>query len=317
MIRGLVRNAAWVLLYSSSAAAQTVDAGTSSAPPPPAAPAQSSTAETPTPAAPAAGDAPPGYYVEPAAPPENAPPAEPPLPGETIYEPPVPGTAPIYEPPPPPVPRHVAPKYSLWLGVRAGWFLPFGNVFARALPPDAYGFYGFQRVPWSDYSSSGLMLEADAGARIGRNYAVFALWERAQLGSGSAEEDRYGKQGGADSDFWGLGVRTTTNPNRVGLLVEVALGYRRARATWEDGTELRFTDGAIEGRLGVGADIRINPLFSLSPLVTVGMGSFGTIRRVLPDGSSYNETRGRDEGDSHAWLTLGVGGHVDLFGANP
>lgn len=322
MIRGLVRNAAWILLYSSSAAAQTVDAGTSSAPPPaqPAAPAPApgSTAETPAPAAP--GETPPGYYVEPApAAPATAPPppAEPPLPDEGIHEPPLPGTGPIYEPPPPPVARHVAPKYSLWLGVRAGWFLPFGNVFARALPPDQYGFYGFQRVPWSDYSSSGLMLEADAGARIGRNYAVFALWERAQLGSGSADEDLYGKQGGADSDFWGLGVRTTTNPNRIGLLVEVAVGYRRARATWEDGTELRFTDGAIEGRLGVGADIRINPLFSLSPLVTVGMGSFGTIRRVLPDGSSYDEARGRDEGDSHAWLTLGVGGHVDLFGANP
>lgn len=241
---------------------------------------------------------------------------EPSAPDQAIYEPPPPGSGAVWEPPPPPVPRHVAPKYSLWVGARVGWFLPFGNLFARAQPPDAYGFYGFRRVPWSDYASSGLMLEADAGARIGRNYSVFALWERAQLGSGDAEDNLYGGQSGADSDFWGLGVRASSNPNRIGLVTEIALGYRRARATWEDGSELRFTDGAVEGRLGFGADIRINPLLSISPLVTVGVGSFGTIRRVRADGSSYDETRARDEGDSHAWLTLGIGGHADLFGAS-
>ena len=127
------------------------------------------------------------------------------------------------------VPRHVA-QVSVG-SARVGWFLPFGNLFARAQPPDAYGFYGFRRVPWSDYASSGLMLEADAGARIGRNYSVFALWERAQLGSGDAEDNLYGGQSGADSDFWGLGVRASSNPNRIGLVTEIALGYRRARAT--------------------------------------------------------------------------------------
>jgi hypothetical protein len=312
MIRRLTRIAGSVLLLASSAAAQT-------------APSPSSTTETPPAAPPPAGAAPPGYYVESAPAPadgtpppaEGAPPEHASAPVEAIYEPPPPGGGAVFEPPPPPAPRHVAPKYSLWLGARVGWFLPFGNLFARAQPPDAYGFYGFRRVPWSDYASSGLMLEADVGARIGRNYTVFALWERAQLGSGDAEEDLYGSQSGADSDFWGLGVRASSSPSRVGLITEVALGYRRARATWEDGTELRFTDGAVEGRLGFGADIRINPLLSISPLVTVGVGSFGTIRRVLPDGSSYDETRSRDEGDSHAWLTLGIGGHADLFGTSP
>jgi hypothetical protein len=236
--------------------------------------------------------------------------AQPPREG-AIFEPPPPG--PIYEPPPPPEPKHVAPRTALYVGARVGWFLPFGNVYAKARPGGQT--YVLDRVPWSDYASSGVMVEGDIGARLGRHYAVFAFWERAELGSGDAEADLYGGQDGASTDFWGLGLRASSNANSLGLLTEVAIGYRQAKTQWKNGTELRFTDGVLEGRIGFGADIRLDPMFSISPMLNVGVGAFGEIRRVLPDGSGFSETGVRDEADSHAWLTLGIGGHADFFGA--
>jgi hypothetical protein len=311
-----------LLLIACPIAAQP-QAAPAPAPSPPAAPppvhyppAVPATTPAPAPETAEQPSAPPGYYVEqaPQQPPASTDPRAPAT-AEPVYEPPPPGGGPIYEPPPPPVPRHVAPRTALWVGLRAGYFLPFGNVYARALPADQYGFYGYAGVPWRDYAGPGVMLELNAGVRLSRNYNVFALWERGQLTSGNAEQNVFGGQSGADTDFWAVGVRATTDADKLGFITELALGYRQARAHWEDGTELQFTDAIFEGRLGLGVDIRLNELFALSPMVTIGVGSFGDIERVLASGVSYPETRGLDAMDSHAWFTLGVGGHVDLFGS--
>jgi hypothetical protein len=228
-----------------------------------------------------------------------------------VYEPAPPGYGPIHEPPPPPVARHVAPNVSLWLGARVGWFVPFGYLYCENCA-NPYG--PVRRVPWNDYAGHGIMLEGDVGARLGRNYTVFAFWERAELWSGDGFEDRFGGQTGGDSDFWGIGMQASSDADRLGFLTEIALGYRQFRATFEDGTERQFTDGWLEGRIGFGADIRLNPMFSVQPLLTLGVGAFGDVEHVFPDDSSANLLRPGDTSDSHSWFTLGVGGHVDLFG---
>jgi hypothetical protein len=158
------------------------------------------------------------------------------------------------------------------------------------------------------------MLEGDLGARLGRNYTVFALWERAQLTSGNAENNVFGGQDGGDSDFWALGLGASSDADTIGLLTEIALGYRQFRATWEDGSELQFTDGVLDGRIGFGASIRLSPMLTISPMATIGVGSFGEIDRVFPDGGSASVIRPGDAADSHAWFTLGVGAHADLLG---
>jgi hypothetical protein len=211
------------------------------------------------------------------------------------------------------VPRHVAPKTSLWLGGRVGWFIPAGNVFARGTPQG--DFIVLDGVAWSNYASSGPMFELDLGLRLARNYNLFALWERAQLGSGDAMNNIQGGQAGGDTDFWGLGLRASSDPDDIGFITELALGYRRARATWEDGTELQFTGGVLEGRIGLGADIRLGPAFTLSPLATVGVGSFGDVEWQSPDGTKTNAFGPLDQADGHAWFTLTVGGHFDLAGS--
>jgi len=203
----------------------------------------------------------------------------------------------------------VAPNTALWAGVRLAWFLPFGYAYAENLGNGA-----FRRVPWDWYAGSGLMLEGDIGARLGRNYTVFALWERAQLSSGDHYDDLFGGQNGADSDFWALGFQATSDADTIGFVTELALGYRQARTRWEDGTEMRFTDAWLEGRIGFGADIRLSPKLSITPMLTLGVGSFGDIDRVYPDGASASVVHAADAADSHGWLTLGIGGHVDLFG---
>lgn len=237
------------------------------------------------------------------------------MPGPTIYEPPPPGAAPVfvYEPPPPPEPRHIAPKTAFWVGARIGYFVPFGNAWANGTQVSPFVVV-LDGVPWSDYASSGPMFELDVGARITRNYNVFALWERAELGPGNAENDRGGGQTGGDSDFWAVGLRASSDADKVGFLTEIAIGYRRARAIWEDGSQLQFTD-SIDARIGLGADIRLNRHFSLSPMLTIGVGGFGDIDDVTPDGRSSSRTDRDDQSDGHAWFTLQMGGHFDIAGS--
>jgi hypothetical protein len=272
-----------------------------------AAPAEASDAATPGPE----------YYVEEAPEGETkpAPAAAAPAPAPpAVYEPPPPGYGPVYEPPPPPVPRHVAPKTSFWVGARLGWFIPFGNVFARGTP--AGDFILLDSVPWSDYASSGPMFEIDVGMRLSRSYNLFLLWERAQLGSGDAMNDIAGGQTGGDTDFYALGLRASSDADNIGFLTELALGYRRARAVWEDGTELQFTGAILEGRIGLGADIRLSRSFTLAPLATLGVGSFGDIEWQTPDGTTSNAFGPYDQADGHAWFTLNVGGHFDIAGSD-
>lgn len=277
----------------------------SAAPAPDAPPASSSTPPAPNEAPPA----PPGdqYYVEP----PGAAAAPQPLP----FEPPPPGR-PLYEPPPPPQPRHVAPRMSLWAGARLGWFFPFGNLWARGVPAGSSAgstYYVLQGKPWSTYASSGPMLELNLGLRLSRSYTVFAVWERAETGSGSENSGPDGEQARGDSDFWALALRANSNPNRLGFVTEVAIGYRRARTLFESGAEYQFTDAPFEARLGLGAEYRFSRTFTLSALASVGVGGFGLAERVGPNGNVSSLTTRFDEGDGHAWATLGVGGHFDLL----
>ncbi|MES1174506.1 MAG: hypothetical protein ABUL62_09255 [Myxococcales bacterium] len=318
--------------------------------PAPAAPASAAPpAPAPAAAAPKAGDAPPSqYYVEPgfAAPPPGAtpppasaapdappsaggapaappgPPPPPPAGATEIYEPPPPGFFPgdpVFEPQPLPEPHHLAPRTSLWAGARLGWFVPFGSAFARGGPVGSYGDVNLKGVPWRDYVSSGPMFEIDLGARLSRNYNVFALWEHAELGSGRGDPDAQsptgaspvGKSKSGDTDFWGVGIRATSDPDYIGFVTELAIGYRRARAKY-DGEEIQFTDAPFEARLGMGAEFRLNRVVSLSPMVTIGVGSFGTIDRVSGN-TIADHTQADDQMDGHAWATFTIGGSFDVL----
>jgi hypothetical protein len=236
--------------------------------------------------------------------PARAPLAGPPPPGHMVF--------PVYEPPPPPLPRHLAPWQSLWLGVRTGWFVPFGDLWGYCAS-DAYGnCVRVNATSWNQYSGSGPMLELNLGARLARHYDVFGLWERASLSHGEGFNEAYGGQRTGDTDFWALGVRVSSDPDDLGLLVEFALGYRRARALWRNGFELRLTDAPLEARIGLGVDIRLSRIVALSPMATFGFGRFGSAEWV---DSRHNSVQVLDYLDAfgHGWFTLQLGAHFDAF----
>jgi len=269
-----------------------------------AAPAEQPSTQPPPPNAPPSSK----YYAEP--PPGGGPPPQG-GPPPTVYEPPPPGYYPtVYEPPPPPKPHHVAPKTAFWLGARGGYFIPFGNLWLDYSPA------GYEEVKWSEYASPGPMFELDIGMRFGRYYNVFLLWERASLGTGSAEPDARGGQKSGDTDYYAIGLRFSSDPDRVGFLTEIDIGYRRFRARWEDGSELRMTEAPLEFRIGLGADIRLSKLFSLSPLVTLGAGAFGDAEFVDKDDNKTDATSPGSEVAGHGWLTLQLGGHFDIAGGD-
>jgi hypothetical protein len=276
-------------------------AQTEPAPPPSAAPSTGAPSGAP----------PPQYYQEPPQGQGQPPP-------QYTYEPPPPGYGygpqAIYEPPPPPKPRHRAPKYAFFAGARIGYFIPFGNLWLRENPPNSRE---YDQVKWSHFASSGPMYEFDIGARLGRAYNLFFLWERSELGAGSESPNAiFGDQVDADSDYYALGLRFSSDPDRVGFLTEIALGARRFRAKWDDGTELQMTEAPLEFRLGLGADIRVSPVFTISPMVTLGLGAFGSAEWVDPDGNKTDATASGDEAAGHGWVTFQIGGHFDLPGGD-
>ena len=266
------------------------------------------------------GEPPPEYYVEPASEPESSPPepgVKPPSVDTLEPAPADPQTArrpiPVYEPPPPPMAQHISPRQSLWIGAKMGWFVPFGDLWGYCINDAYMRCVQVDARPWRHYAGPGPMVELDVGARLGRHYNIFALWERAVLGIGTAFEDDYGGQRKGDSDFWGAGVRVSSNPDEVGLLVEFALGYRRARARWEDGVELRLTEAPFEARIGLGADVRLSQNVSLSPLATVGVGRFEKAQWVRA-GRSGADILDSFDAFSHGWFTLQLGAHFDVAG---
>jgi hypothetical protein len=298
-----------VFSYGASARAQESPPANQPAPPaepPPAAP--------PAPGSPTPGAAPPPYMVqEPWS--EVPPPPSPPLPRPGARPPgplppyPPPGYPPPpynYEPPPPPLRFHRSPYNSLWIGARFGALFPFGNAFDTR--PSSYFDTG-QR--WDDLASNGLTIEGDLGVRLARHYIVYGFWEHGELGTGSDPSWRvgatgYGDQSWARTDFPGVGLRWSSRPDSVGLVVDTGLGYRWFRERWSSGTELRL-GGFGEFRLGFGADVRLSRAFSISPMFMFSGGVFHNRRIVFGDVSQEIGFS-----DSHGTVTLTIGGHFDL-----
>lgn len=203
----------------------------------------------------------------------------------------------------------MAPRTSLWLGARAGWLLPFGNLWARE---DSPGFY--RGESWSRWAGSGLGLELDLGLRLSRNYLLFALYERAQLTAGSAAPEGFGRSEGGQTELFAGALRFSSSPSRTGLFTELAIGSRRFRTTFESGHALEATR-SLEFRISLGADARLSRTLAASFGLALGAGTFGDVEWVNPDGGTTSALGRRDLEAGHGTFALGAALHGDLLGA--
>jgi hypothetical protein len=185
---------------------------------------------------------------------------------------------------------------SLWTGVRAGAFVPYGGLFAGR---------NLVAADFRDVAEGGPGFELDVGARWARKFVTYGFAELAFLGTGhpSAWTSSHGAQTSAGSQAVGVGVRWIPNPGDWGPIVELGLGYRWLAASWEDGTTLRLS-GFGDVRVGAGANLRLARRLELSPVLMLYSGSFRD--RTLAD---------RPIGDTSSAYTavaLELGAHFDL-----
>lgn len=309
------------------------------APVAPTAPATSASAAPITP--PVTGAAPPPYPAAPELPPATAeqaklepapePPPPPPAP-EPVAESPAEGGA-IYEPPlpepqlpgsasdpdadvdagplAPPPPKHVAPRSSLWVGPRPGVLVPLGSMWLDGEPIDDMCCIETVR-PFTEFAGPGPSLGLDVGVRFGRHYQGFAFWERTWLGSG-ALENQFGGQKSASTQMIGAGFRFSTHPDAIGMLVEIAIGYRTFEAKWQSGTRLTASDDLFSTRLGFGVEWRVQKRTTVEALIMVGGGAFTDVKWQFADGTTRDALTSYDRYGQYIPFGLQVAAHWDVI----
>jgi hypothetical protein len=257
----------------------------------------------------------------PALPPPSAEPPSPPPPAAPAPEPAqaAPSPPPLVAEPPPavlyvePPKRTFAPRYSLWVGGRLGLLAYGGSVY-----DDLSG----NVETTGNFVRAGLGLELDVGARIDKRYIPYVALELGLVPPGHRfDSDSSARAGTA---FWGIGFRDVLGDvDVVGFAWELSFGFRSFNVSNASGS-WRAT-GLEIFRLGLGAEIRVNRRFAVSPMFTISSGRLTDTSGHISfapnqgDGQSGPPFQGSapipgPAQDSYYAIVLGCGGHVDLFG---
>ncbi len=186
---------------------------------------------------------------------------------------------------------------SLWAGARAGIFAPYGGLFAER---------NLVTTEFRDVAVAGPDVELDVGARFAQRFVVHVYGELAILGAGTGPEwtQGHGAQTSAHTESAGVALRWLAHPASWGPVLEVGFGYRWLDAAWQDGTGLRLR-GLGNARLGIGMNVRLARAVELSPMLSFSTGAFR-------DRTFAGQPIGAQT-SSYTTMTLGVGGHFDLF----
>lgn len=261
----------------------------------------------PPPTPPPPGSGPPPSPTYPTQDPNPPPTYQPPPPQHTRHRPPPP---PAYEYVHPEPPTH-APRFSLWTGARAG-LLSFSNAF--------YTNQAGHAETTGNYARPGLSLEADVGARLAKRFIPYVFYEHGFMGQGRRFE---GSDASSQSNLYGVGFRYTAfDVDSVGFLTDLSFGFRSISVN--NGKESYTMRGLEIFRFGLGAEVRLNSLFVISPLLSISSGVMNDT-----DGSVHFSAKGSQDGitqptfqngqsisaqNAYLMLNLGVGGHFDLLG---
>lgn len=166
--------------------------------------------------------------------------------------------------------------------------------------------------PFTEFAGAGPSLGLDLGVRFGRHYQGFAFWERTWLGAG-ALDDAFGGQKSASTQMIGGGFRFSTHPDAIGMLVEIAIGYRTFQAKWQSGTRLTAADDLFSTRLGFGVEWRVQKRTTVEALVMVGGGAFTDVKWHFADGTSRDALTSYDRYGQYIPFGLQVAAHWDVI----
>jgi hypothetical protein len=256
-------------------------------------------------------------------------PASAPTPTPAPAPTPAPPDAPPPAPPPqvifvaPPEPPVHAPHFSLWLGGRAGILAYSGGLYINNQQTGAIETTG-------NFIRPGLGLELDAGARLAKRYIPYLALE---LGVGGAGH-RFDSSTTASTLFLGVGFRYLAGDvDTVAFASDLSLGVRKFQVANTSGT---WTASGLEiFRLGLGAEIRVNNRFAVSPMITLSGGTLTDTRgnisfapnqgdgqtgpgTTLQSGAFVpfvgNQNIPSGARTSYYAIVVGCGGHVDLLG---
>jgi hypothetical protein len=248
------------------------------------------------------GQPPPGYGQPP---PGYGQPYYPPPQQPYYQQPPPPPPPQTYAPSEPPEPPTHCPKFSLWVGPRLGFM-----------------FYGLKFVPspagrddgTGAFTGNGMQTQLDIGARISYNYVPYLFYEHGFMADGRNME---GTDATTTSRFYGIGLRHVSGDvDSVAFVSDAGFGLREISIT--RGNETYKMKGLALLNIGLGAEIRLQTLFSISPMIRFAAGSMyeneGTV--LYADNVSRPEFANGSEmpGQLYVSISAGMGIHFDVFG---
>lgn len=212
----------------------------------------------------------------------------------------------------PPEPETHAPKYSLWTGARLS-FVGFGFSFFdnETGQPETTG----------NFVGNGLAPQLDLGARISYRYIPYVFWEHGFMADGHRFE---GTDARTATDFYGIGFRYVSGDvDNVAFISDLSIGKRVISVS--NGASSYSMSGLEFFRLGLGAEIRLATLFSLSPLASISTGALNDTDGSIPfacapscpdgvQGPTYTNGKVIANSRGYVVLSIGVGFHFDVFG---
>jgi hypothetical protein len=226
-------------------------------------------------------------------------------------------------PPPPPVVRLVyvepeppvhAPHFSLWAGGRAGLLAYSGGLYINDQNTGGVETTG-------NFVRPALGLELDVGARLAKRYIPYLAYELGVTAPGHRFE---GVSAQARTEFYGIGFRYLAGDvDSISFASDLSFGIRKF--TVSSGGSSWSASGLEIFRLGVGAEVRVNNRFAVSPMVTLSGGSMtdtsGTVSFAPGQGDGQQQPPFRGNGQLPGWaqtsyyaVFIGCGAHVDLLG---